>query len=344
MHAAACSKEVGVIHALVEAGAEVDAQKACGITLLYAAAVRGCREPVVVLAGYGADRDKTIDEAERTILHLAAAEGSCVAVENLLSIGADIAARYGAEEYPALDCAVVQGFAAMVKLLVERGTDVNAATSKGTTALHRAVSAKEANLIRALVEMGAEIDAQDEEGLTPLMGAVWAGDFQATAALLRHGANVNARDMNQENALRWATAIPNLETAGPLVTLLLEWDVDETVVNTGGLHASAQLTNEHSIAIDDLRYHDADGPEDRLWKGSVFRIRDQIERAPADRRTRKWLRRRLLVLWRSYPGRFQVVEKIPRRFDSQRRAPSSSLLYRVGAGRKGRRRPWRRKR
>lgn len=32
--------------------------------------------------------------------------------------------------------------------------------------------------------------------------------------------------------------------------------------------------------------------------------------APEKRRTRRWHRRRLLVLWRVYPGRFQLLEEV----------------------------------
>lgn len=53
----------------------------------------------------------------------------------------------------------------VIDLLLERGADINAATSAGVTALHRAASMGEMELIAALIERGADPTLKDKSGL-----------------------------------------------------------------------------------------------------------------------------------------------------------------------------------
>lgn len=158
-----------------------------------------------------------------------------------LTAGAESNVRYGDEEWSPLDCAVSLGHTILVKLLIEHGADVNAATSKGETALHRAVIVKRVNSISALVRMGATVDVQDQEGATPLMMAVAGGTCGEATALLEHGADVNVRASNRDSSLHYAVRIRTLEDVRPMVALPLKWDADETAVNTNGFHASELL-------------------------------------------------------------------------------------------------------
>lgn len=309
LHVAAYCKQVAAIHTLVEAGAIVDAQGLHGRTPLHEAALECCEEGVAALLGYGADEDMA-DDGGQTPLHLAASQGSWAGVEALLIAGADVNIRHGEEEDSALDWASIGGYQYVAELLVEYGADMNATTSTGVTALHKAACvAGWPGSLGALVKMGAVVDAQDEEGVTPLMRAASEGDCrEAVVELLKLGAKIDARDSDQSSALHWAAYIAELKDVGPMMELLLESDADETAVGIDGLTAAALVEEEHSFE-GDLAGH-VGSPEYGKWLGAMDRVRDVFARAPAERRTRAWRRRRLLVMWRAYPGRFQLIANV----------------------------------
>jgi len=79
-----------------------------------------------------------------------------------------------------------------VRLCIEKGSDVNAANSKGFTALHGAAYRGLDDVVQLLVQKGAKLDAKDSEGRTPAAfaeGAYVAGNpperKSSTVALLQ---------------------------------------------------------------------------------------------------------------------------------------------------------------
>jgi ankyrin repeat protein len=81
---------------------------------------------------------------------------------------------------------------AAVRLCIENGSDVNAANSKGFTALHGAAYRGLDDVVQLLVQKGARLDAKDSEGRTPSVfaeGAYLAGNpperKSSTVALLQ---------------------------------------------------------------------------------------------------------------------------------------------------------------
>ncbi len=79
-----------------------------------------------------------------------------------------------------------------VRLCIENGSDVNAANSKGFTALHGAAYRGLDDVVQFLVQKGARLDAKDSEGRTPAVfaeGAFLAGNpperKSSTVALLQ---------------------------------------------------------------------------------------------------------------------------------------------------------------
>jgi ankyrin repeat protein len=68
---------------------------------------------------------------------------------------------------------------AAVELCVEKGANINAATSKGYTALHGAAYRGSDEIVQFLMQKGAKLDAKDSEGRTPMTlaeGAYLAGN------------------------------------------------------------------------------------------------------------------------------------------------------------------------
>ena len=83
----------------------------------------------------------------------------------------------------------------LVAWLLDHGADVNqaAANPQRVTALHAAVSTRNAALAATLLERGANPDARQETGFSPLHGAAAQGDAGLALLLVDRGADVNAK-------------------------------------------------------------------------------------------------------------------------------------------------------
>lgn len=91
---------------------------------------------------------------------------------------------------------------------------------------------------------------------------------------------------------------------------LLEWDADETAVDVEGMTVLdlAEHMDDGPSDFDDEDYDD-DAVDQFTFPGLKDVVRRVVARAPRERKDRVWRRRRLLVLWRAYPDRFQAVEE-----------------------------------
>lgn len=307
LHLAASANRAQAIDVLIEAGADREAKDVQGSTPLHSAAFDLSNEAIVALMRHGCNKEAE-DEKGQTPLHVAASRGSCRAVVALLAAGADVAARFGAEERSALVVAASVHSVDVAKALVQYGADVNAATSRGWTALHEATCTNKVKFMHALIGMGAIVDVQDDNGDTPLMlaaGREGCPHSTAVLLLLEHGANVNALNAQGNSPLHWASSMQNMTDVRQAVALLLEWDADETALDADGRTPEGMLEAYHIFEdmVDDnpsLTY--------MTWSMAMDRARNMFERAPAERGDRRWHRRRLPVLWRARPERFQSSE------------------------------------
>lgn len=308
LHTAAACNNVGTIHVLVEAGADLEALDAEGKTPLHYARTYSA-EAMVALLQLGCDKDKA-DRDGQTPLHMTAREGLSISVVALLAAGADVEARCGFAEDSALDLAACMENLAVAEFIVQHGADVNAANFAGETALHKAASVNKVGSVVALIGMGAAVDAQDNTGCTPLIKVIeHEGDTHETMlALLQHGADVDKQDEDLNSPLHWV--VMSAVEADDLVRdleLLLEWDADETVVDVD-CRTAMNMIEDRDFPAHDLSYDD-DADDERFFSSELTeRVRDMFARAPAERRNRTWRRRRLLVLWRAHPDRFQLIE------------------------------------
>ena len=155
--------------ALVNAGTNVDARDAAGLSPLHAA-VQNSRNAELVLAllSAGAEIDAR-DNNGWTPLFYASAVGKVDAIRALLAAGADVTVKAtGAEAaLTPLHHAASNGHELAVIALLDAGADVNARSELGNSSLHRAAARGHEGIVGALLHAGADRAVMDVQGRTP---------------------------------------------------------------------------------------------------------------------------------------------------------------------------------
>ena len=156
-----------IIKALLEAGADVNADPGVDYTPLeYAAINPQGIELVRLLLDNGADVFMK-DSYDRTALIRAIENNSEGAVDLLLRSGSQVDEpdAYGFTAAHAAAC----GEESILRRLINTATDMNARSTFGLTPLHRAATHGKLNNMRILLEeCGADVNAQSSDGKTPL--------------------------------------------------------------------------------------------------------------------------------------------------------------------------------
>jgi uncharacterized protein len=135
--------------------------------------------------------------------------GNRDAVRALLSLptAAAIVNLPEADGTTALHWAVRADEADIVGRLLGAGANANAANRYGVTPLSLAAANANAEIVGLLLDAGADAKATLRDGETILMAAARTGNPDAVALILSHGADVNAREQSLgETALMWAAA------------------------------------------------------------------------------------------------------------------------------------------
>jgi ankyrin repeat protein len=194
LHEAAQSGHVGVAHALLEAGANIDLAMARGGTALTIAASQGHIAMVELLVAREADIDIAASDGT-TALDFAAMHGHVAVVRKLLASGAQTEptrpgpSRVGVRSLP-IYAAAQQGHVGVVDALLEANAAVNVNEHAGGTPIWIAAANGHADVVRALISAGADIDlARPSGGDTPLHVAAAEGHVPAVFVLLGGGAS-----------------------------------------------------------------------------------------------------------------------------------------------------------
>ena len=126
-------------------------------------------------------------------------------IEFFVAEGADLAHRLrsGLSILHALAALYFQEGVVLIRFLVRLGADPNMLT-RGSTALHLAVSERNMAAIQALLEVGAKTEIQDNQGRTPLHSAATQDYVEGCELLLEAGANRFIADENGSTPLRLA--------------------------------------------------------------------------------------------------------------------------------------------
>lgn len=104
-----------------------------------------------------------------------------------------------------VDAARTGDWSAVRSLVAANRSTVNSTDIDGTTPLHWAIRAGEAEIVDILLRAGANATAQDRLGVTPLYLAAAIGDGATIRKLLDAGANANQTEKTGETVLMVAT-------------------------------------------------------------------------------------------------------------------------------------------
>jgi ankyrin repeat protein len=115
--------------------------------------------------------------------------------------------------------AVYAGDAQRVRELLKAGADARAANLFGATPMQLAAARGDAAILHLLLDAGVDADSPNAEGQTALMAVARTGNLEAARLLLKHGANLHARESwGGQTALMWAAA----QSQPAMVRLLLK--------------------------------------------------------------------------------------------------------------------------
>jgi ankyrin repeat protein len=251
LHYAAANGSVEALRAILNAGADVNAQNDFGATPLMWAVTEP--EKVRLLVAAQADVNAK-SKMGRTALYLAAAnDGSSATVRYLLEHGAKV-------EGQGVVAAAAANDLASVRLLVEKGAPIDGRDNFGRTSLMIAAGNGNLKAIEFLLSKGADVNAVSPEksetvkngpielgNLTALMLAVPAGGPEVTKALLDAGANVNAVDVRQMTPLMLAVATDHADPR--TIRLLLQHGAEIGKKDRTGLTAAGWAKKYNSSAV-----------------------------------------------------------------------------------------------
>ncbi len=222
-----------VMREILDAGADVNAATADGVTALHMAAYDP--EKTRLLVSRGANINAATKAGETPLLVAAARSGAMETIAFLLSKGADVTAKAsgGFSGPTALHRAAANGDLPLLRLLLANGAKVAdapnvaraaafghcreclrllleagaAADTPGRSALQDAAASGDVEMVRMLVDKGANVNAADRRGYTALMRAALSYEPGALAVieyLLAKGANANPKNETGDTALSFA--------------------------------------------------------------------------------------------------------------------------------------------
>ena len=182
----------------------------------------------------------------------AAREGDRTAIEALLARKADVNAPE-VDGTTALHWAVRADNADLVASLLRAGANANAANRYGVTPIALAAATGDAAVMRALLDAGADATFTGAEGETALMIAARTGRVDAVRLLLAHGADVNhVERWYGQTALMWAAADNHADVVRALVDAGAMLDVRSSLLEPPKRDLADFRTDKKGAALQTL--------------------------------------------------------------------------------------------
>ena len=267
----------GVVGALLEQGADVDAPQGDGTTALHWAAYWDDAESAERLLRAGA-RINAVNDLGVTPLWMACENGSAAMVERLLGAGASPNAALLSGE-TLLMTAARTGSPDVVEQLLARGADANAKErQRGQTALMWAAAQQHPDVVEVLLAHDADVQARSnvwtqtvkirsassrppeyitdiqQGGFTPLLFAARVGDLVSAKLLVAAGADVNDTAPYGTSA----TVVAAHSGHGEVAAFLLEHGADPNAAGAGYTAVHAALLHRDAALVGALLGHGAD--------------------------------------------------------------------------------------
>ncbi len=197
--AANFNDDPGMIQLLVDAGADTEAKSMMfGRTPLHQAVQFGSAPVVEALLDQGANIEAEDDRGSRP-LDMVLFNDSLEMVELLLARGADPNAK------PYLLSAARSGNPGLARLLLDNGGNTEFINAAGETALHHAAMNDFLEVVRVLLDRGADIEARDDViRRTALLYAAQSASLELVTLLLDRGAEINIQDDTRDTPLHLA--------------------------------------------------------------------------------------------------------------------------------------------
>ena len=233
---AARQQDAAGVRQLLDAGMDVNAARADGVTALLWAAHWDDQATADLLLAAGADPDAADDQGVTPLVR-AAENASLPLVSKLLAAGAD-ANQAQTNGLTPLIVAAGTGHVPVVAELLAAGAAVDARTQEtGQTALMWATANAHYDAMQALLGAGADVEAQSGLGFTPLLFATRNNDIEAARLLIAAGADVNHPGSDGTHAVALAVVSGHAD----FVRFLLAQGADPngTMHGAGALHAAS---------------------------------------------------------------------------------------------------------
>ena len=189
--------------------------------LMHACNNGGRLDNIKMLIKNGADIQASSSNGS-TVLHFASQLSNQEVVEFLLKLNEiSVNATDNLYQTPLMRACINGGRLDNIKMLIQNGADIQASSSNGSTVLHFASQLSNQEVVEFLLKLNEiSVNATDNHNHTPLMRACYdGGRLDNIKMLIRNGADIQASSSNGSTVLHLASQLSNQEVVEFLLKL-----------------------------------------------------------------------------------------------------------------------------